>query len=210
MIKSNIKNPDRVRMRQKQICRGAIKVFRKKGFHATSMREIAKSAQISLGNLYDYIEKKEDILFLAHRDILEQIYQAFDETAAAFDGSVDRLVNVIRAIVKRSFELRQEILFCYTETKSLEKKYMKEILRKESEFVGKIEVLIRDGIAAGELRCEEPGVLANVIWYNMTILALRGWNILPAYSVETFTDELIRFTLRGLCARENVKIDKEE
>ncbi|MBW1790493.1 MAG: hypothetical protein JRK53_28465, partial [Deltaproteobacteria bacterium] len=46
--------------------------------------------------------------------------------------------------------------------------------------------------------------------YNMTILALRGWNILPAYSVETFTDELIRFTLRGLCARENVKIDKEE
>jgi len=200
MIKTNIKNAELVRKRQKQICRGAIRVFRKKGFHATSMREIARSTRISLGNLYDYIEKKEDILFLAHRDILEQIYQAFEETAAKFEDPVQQLMNVIQEIVKRTFELREEILFCYTETKSLERKYLKEILRKESEFVGKIEALIRQGVEQDALRCEEPGIAANVIWYDMSILALRGWNILPRYSVEACTEELIRFTLRGLSA----------
>lgn len=203
MIRTSIKNPERVRARQKQICRGAIRVFRKKGFHATSMREIARSTRISLGNLYDYIEKKEDILFLAHRDILENIYQGFDEAVRRFDDPVLQLKSVIREVVRRTFELRDEILFCYTETKSLEKKYLKEILRKESEFVGKIESLIRQGVERGAMRCEEPGITANVIWYDMSILALRGWNILPRYSLEACTEELLRFTLRGLSADES-------
>jgi AcrR family transcriptional regulator len=203
MIKTHIKSVERVGMRQKQICRGAIRVFRKKGFHATSMREIAKSARISLGNLYDYIEKKEDILFLAHRDILENVYQAFDEAARRFDDPVLQMVSILREVVKRTFELREEILFCYTENKSLDKKYLKEILRKESEFVGKIEALIRKGVDLGLFRCEEPGITANVIWYDMSILALRGWNILPRYSLEACTEELIRFTLRGLSAEES-------
>lgn len=36
-------------------------LFIKQGFHATSMRDIAKSAEVSIGNLYNYYETKEQI-----------------------------------------------------------------------------------------------------------------------------------------------------
>ena len=202
MIKTSIKNPDLVQKRQNQICRGALKVFRKKGFHATSMREIAKSTRISLGNLYDYIEKKEDILFLVHKDILGQISRHFDETARNFKNPIEQLVNVIREIAKLSSRLREEVLFIYSETKSLEKKYLHEILRKESEFVAKIEALIERGTEEDLFRCQNPAMQANIIGYNLSILALRGWNILPRHTEEEFIDGLIRITLRGLGVKE--------
>lgn len=40
----------------------AKELFIKQGFHATSMRDIAKSAGTSLGNLYNYYQTKEAIL----------------------------------------------------------------------------------------------------------------------------------------------------
>ena len=198
MIKTNIKNPDLVRKRQKQICRGALKIFRKKGFHATSMREIAGSTGISLGNLYDYIEKKEDILFLVHKDILEQISLHFDKTIKNFGNPVEQLVNAVREVVKYCFRIKEEILFIFTETKSLERKNLHEILKMESEFVSKIEALIGRGAAKGVFQCQRPAALANVIGYNLYILAMRGWNILPFQSEHEFIDELVRFSLKGL------------
>lgn len=36
-------------------------LFIKQGFHATSMRDIAKRAEVSIGNLYNYYETKEQI-----------------------------------------------------------------------------------------------------------------------------------------------------
>ncbi len=40
----------------------AKELFIKRGFHATSMRDIAQGAGTSLGNLYNYYKTKEDIL----------------------------------------------------------------------------------------------------------------------------------------------------
>ena len=40
----------------------AKELFIKRGFHATSMRDISKGADTSLGNLYNYYRTKEDIL----------------------------------------------------------------------------------------------------------------------------------------------------
>ena len=203
MIKTSIKNPERVRKRQKQICRGAMKVFRKRGFHAASMREIAKATRISLGNLYDYIKKKEDILFLVHKDILDQISRSFDETADHYQNPIEKLSNVIREIGKLSSELKDEVLFIFTETRYLEKKYLHEILRKESEFVSKIEALIESGMNQGVFHSQNPGILANIIGYNLYIIALRGWNILPKHNEDEFLDELIHFTLKGLGAKKS-------
>ena len=200
VIKTNIKNPDLVRKRQKQICRGALKVFRKKGFHATSMREIARSTGISLGNLYDYIEKKEDILFLVHKDILERISRHFDETVTDDCSPVEQLVNGIREVVTFCFRIKEEILFIFTETKSLDRKNLREILQMESEFVSKIETLIRRGMAGGVFQCQRPAALANVIGYNLYILAMRGWSILPSQKENAFVDELVLFSLKGLGA----------
>ncbi|MBW1682005.1 MAG: TetR/AcrR family transcriptional regulator [Deltaproteobacteria bacterium] len=198
MIKTNIKDPERVRKRQEQICRGAMKVFRRKGFHATSMREIAAATGISLGNIYDYIEKKEDILFLVHNYILSRIYRQFEEGVKASDNPVEQLRSVMRGNLQLTIQLREEILFIYTETKSLEKRFLTEVLKKEAEFVARFETLIRQGVDRGVFRCDRPGLFANIIVYLLTIFPLRGWNILRTHTEEELIEEVTRLILAGL------------
>ena len=47
---------------KKSVIESAAKeLFIKQGFHATSMRDIAKTADVSIGNLYNYYVTKEEI-----------------------------------------------------------------------------------------------------------------------------------------------------
>ena len=63
-IASNIKDKDLINVRRQELVNAAVELFVKKGFHKTTVREIAKEFGMSMGALYDYIRTKEDILFL--------------------------------------------------------------------------------------------------------------------------------------------------
>ena len=79
--------------------------FIKQGFHATSMRDIAKRAKISLGNVYNYYETKEAIfesiinrylkvIDQKLKDILDEIDEPLDPTDLRKLGQmVGELVN---------------------------------------------------------------------------------------------------------------------
>jgi AcrR family transcriptional regulator len=201
MMKTKIKDPELIRKKQKQICQGAMKVFRAKGYHAASIREIATASRISLGSLYDYIECKEDILFLVYKDILEHIYHSIDEAVTRFKNPGEQLAALLKEFFYLTSLFKEEILFAVTETKNLGEKYKHEILKRESEFVRVIEALITEGVRQGVFQCRKPAIFSNLISYVMGILPLRGWNILPHHSEEELRDELISLILKGLNAK---------
>ena len=62
-IPTTVKNKDLVEKRRRQIVLAAIKLFSKKGFHKTTLKELAEEAGLSHGNVYDYVGSKEDIFF---------------------------------------------------------------------------------------------------------------------------------------------------
>ena len=83
----------------------AKELFIKRGFHATSMRDIAQAANTSLGNLYNYYRTKEDILEsiieryqkvidLRLRSIFEDIEEPFDpRSLVRFGHLIGQLVS---------------------------------------------------------------------------------------------------------------------
>lgn len=83
----------------------ARELFIKQGFHATSMRDIAKTAEVSLGNLYNYYETKEaiyqsiinrysEIVNQKLSDIFEQIDEPLEPSNLRnFGKMVGELVN---------------------------------------------------------------------------------------------------------------------
>src|SRR5438034_10288616 len=48
--------------REDQVRAAALRLFKEKGYHATSMRDIASEVGINKGSLYSYIRSKEDLL----------------------------------------------------------------------------------------------------------------------------------------------------
>ena len=62
-------------MKQRQIVERASAILFEKGFHGTSIRDIAAACDMSMGQLYHYISSKDDILFLMHLYSQEQWYR---------------------------------------------------------------------------------------------------------------------------------------
>jgi len=69
-VQSTVKDENLIAIRREQMIEGAIKLFKEKGFHRATTREIAKAAGFSIGTLYEYIRTKEDVLYLVCDSIL--------------------------------------------------------------------------------------------------------------------------------------------
>lgn len=69
---------DRNEQRASQILQAALQCFLSKGFHQTSMRDIAQAAGVSLGNLYNHFPGKEALILAtaeAEQDELQPLLQ---------------------------------------------------------------------------------------------------------------------------------------
>lgn len=61
---------------RRQIMAASEKLFLERGYHGTSMREIAAACGIQVGNLNYYFRKKEDILMLHHNHLMDSYYSS--------------------------------------------------------------------------------------------------------------------------------------
>lgn len=206
--KKNIKNGELPEIRQREICRGAMKVLRKKKFNAASMREIAEATGMSLGNLYHYIDRKEDILSFIYEDLMDQIRECFDGVIRSHESPVDQLEGVIREFFSLACRMKEETLVILTEARSLEKKDLQELLRQESGIVSAIEDIISRGVSRRVFRCENPYLMANMIAFNIWIIPLRGWNILTKHSENEVLEQIVGCFLRELGASKRIHSDK--
>lgn len=95
---------DDIRKQKKQlIMDSALELFAEKGFHATSMSQIATKAKISKGLTYNYFESKKDIL----NEIMEQ---GFNEIYDNLDINHDGILTEEEFIffVRQNFKLLRE------------------------------------------------------------------------------------------------------
>jgi len=185
---------DKKEFGRKQIYRGAVRVLRRKKFHAASMREIAAASGMSVGNLYNYIREKEDILFLIHETMFARIQERLDRVLAECATPKEQLEAAIRELFRLACRMKQEAVIILTEARSLGKKNLRRVLERESAVVGILESIIVRGVEDGSFRCDKPKLVANVIASNLWIMPLRGWNILPDHTEE----EVLEYLAEGL------------
>jgi TetR/AcrR family transcriptional regulator, cholesterol catabolism regulator len=78
------------------ILRHAAAVFRTRGYHQASIRDIARATGVSLAGLYYYFSSKEELLYLIQRHAFETILAAARAGIEGVKGPEDRLRTLIR------------------------------------------------------------------------------------------------------------------
>ncbi|MET7737205.1 helix-turn-helix domain-containing protein [Streptomyces sp. NPDC005402] len=67
--------------RRRQILDGAAVCFARNGFHATSMQDVLKEADLSAGAVYRYFSGKEELIGAIVGEVLAQVHEGFEEAA---------------------------------------------------------------------------------------------------------------------------------
>lgn len=93
-----------VERNQIKIEEAALRVFTRQGFHGTTVRDIAKEANVSLGNIYNYYKTKEEVYVSLVRRYGRQMAEIQQKTLKPLLGRFDEeglkeLANTVRDIV---------------------------------------------------------------------------------------------------------------
>jgi len=205
-VVAQVKNSELVERRHQQIVEAACKLFSEKGYHKTSLRDIASESGINLSYIYKYISTKDDILYLFYQYIMKKV-AGFFETGESqnFKNPVEEMKFFIRAVFKGMESMKGEAKTMYTESRHLEKDSLRVVLSMESQSVLIIEDIIKRGIAQGYFQTKDSFMTANIITYMFPFYPLRGWNFKDRYSFDHSVDLTIDFILDALNVKEEHK-----
>lgn len=171
--------------RRRQIVSTATGVMLDKGFHRTSIRDIASAADITMGALYLYISRKEDVLYLIASAIMEDLSDGLlavepRETAlASLHAAAEHFFHAVAGI-------RREVALLYRESASMLPEHL-EVLKqselRERDFLAEI---IRRGIDRGEFRPVNPELVSHNIIMLAHMWALKGWALKDDFDVASY------------------------
>jgi len=201
-VPTQVKDPERVRERRMQIIEAAVRLFMEKGFHKTTTREIAKLSGLSNGSLYEYVESKEDVLFLVcqhiHHEVETKLRQSLIEEV---NGAV-RLRHAMVSFLHVIDRMQAEVLLIYQESKSLPPHYLREVLATEQAITDIFEQFLRDAQVDGTLEIAEAAIpiLAHDLVVSGQMWAFRRW-ALKSVSFEQFVTQQVAMMMRACQAK---------
>lgn len=197
-IPSQVKDPDLIGRRRRQIVDAAVRLFIEKGFHKTTTREIARESGISTGLLYEYVSTKEDVLYLVCDAIHAEVEAAVAEAVQRVSGGRNVLAAMIREYFLVCDRMSDHILLVYQETKALPEQWRNRVLENEIKltniFVSTLEQLARSGDLP-----RLPHRSLELIAHNITVLGhmwtFRRWFLSRHYTIEDYIKRQTDFIL---------------
>ena len=176
-VKSIVEDAELVTRRRAQLVGATIKLFCREGFHSTTVKDIARAAGVSAGLVYQYVQDKQDLLFLALSHIVETNKQEIPAALEGVDDPILRLRAAVEAYARVMDENREAVLLTYRESKSLTQEY-KEVLKSlEIETNKLISTCIERCIAAGYMRKTKIELLTYHLVVVSHAWALKYWRL---------------------------------
>jgi TetR/AcrR family transcriptional regulator, cholesterol catabolism regulator len=199
-IPSRVLDPQLVEARRMQIVRAAVDLFVEKGFHKTTTREIARASGLGIGTLYEYIQSKEDVLYLVCAFIHCEVEKRLTEVRHAAENGRDELAQSIARFFACVDELQDYVLLIYQETKSLPSNTLTLVLQKEEEITKLFEDILERGRADGSLLLAGHNV--KLIAHNIIVLGqmwtFRRWALHRHYSLAEYTERQTSLLLQEI------------
>lgn len=187
-VHASVKDEHLIKMRRNQMIKGAVMLFKEKGYHRTTTREIAKASGFSIGTLYEYIRTKEDVLYLVCDSIYDEVKERLEKELGSAEGTIESLRLGIANYFRTVDEMQDEVLVMYQEAKSLSKDALPYVLNKEIDMVAMFERLMLKCKSNGELELteEEIKMIAHNIFVQGQAWGFRRWALQKLYTLDQY------------------------
>jgi TetR/AcrR family transcriptional regulator, cholesterol catabolism regulator len=183
--------------RLEEVLQSAANIFFAKGFHATSIEDVARDVGMLKGSLYYYIKSKDDLLF--------QLLLAGIEDGDAFiarqidvaGDPVEQLERAIRAQIDYIIQNKVPFGLFLHEFDSLSGKRQHKLISVMSRYNSRFVDLVRRGQQQGKLIDGEPWLIVNGI-LGMCNWLYRWYDTDNVSDPEQIKQVFLRMILSGI------------
>ncbi|HEY2455728.1 MAG TPA: TetR/AcrR family transcriptional regulator [Candidatus Acidoferrum sp.] len=183
--------------RLEEVLQSAANIFFAKGFHATSIEDVARDVGMLKGSLYYYIKSKDDLLF---RLLLAGIEDGDAYIAKQIDPAgepVEQLERAIRAQIDYIIQNRVPFGLFLHEFDSLSGKRQHKLISVMSRYNSRFVELVRRGQEQGKLMAGEPWLVVNGI-LGMCNWLYRWYDTDQISDPEQVKQVFLRMILQGI------------
>ena len=149
---------------REQIVNASLRLFREKGYRATSLKDILSAAKCSTGGFYHHFASKDDLLFLIHDKFITEGLERCQAIHDRKDTATNRLSDVMIEIVQNVSRWRDHVTVFFEERRFLSSEKFAIVLQKREAYDRLVKDIIQDGIRDGEF---DPEIPASIIAFGI-------------------------------------------
>lgn len=154
---------DSYAVRKTEIMTRAAELFREKGYHSTSVNEIASEMGFSKPALYYYFKNKTEILWEIYDSAMNRALAEARRLSAAEVPGAEKLRRMLMTHVQLLCEELPFWSVMFDEEHSLPEQQQRVIRAHRREYAGIFERVYAEGVAAGEFRDCPPHLAVSAI-----------------------------------------------
>lgn len=183
------------------ILNAALAAFGEKGFNGASMRDVARGAETSLSNLYNYFPSKAHLLAeLLQRANDELLSRTSIAVRNAGDGPAERLREAVKSYVGFVVDHQTAALVAISEIRYLHGAHRKQIVHARDSTQAIFSEIIDEGVVTGDFTTPYPEGAARSI-VSMCSAVSTWYHKRGRLSKETLAEQHARYALALLETR---------
>jgi AcrR family transcriptional regulator len=168
VLKRRVTKP--TEQRRAEILQAAMGLFSSKGFHETTMEEIAQAAEVAKGTIYLYFASKEHLLLALKKDFMQGLTDEVTSIVAEGIESLERgkeidyrdiIDDIFQTIVDYHCARREAVEVVVRQSPSPD--LVRETLELEREYLSLITSAFKAGAAYGLVHTEDPEMTARLV-----------------------------------------------
>lgn len=140
---------ERVQARREEIVRKAAHAFRERGYHNTSIEDIAQQLNLTKASLYYYVHGKQDLLFEAHRFAMEVLLEGLKRICATTEPPRRQLERAIHHHIHAVVDELSLATMLLQQEYALSPKQRRTIIAMRDEYDALFRSILRAGVASG-------------------------------------------------------------
>ena len=185
--------------RRTGIVDAAAKLFAERGYDATGTAELCQAVGLGKGSLYYYVESKENLLYLIHERVMNQVLGLATRIAELDEPAAERLRQLGQQQIWVIASYPDHVWVFLHEHKALTGERARLFTDSRRHYEQQIERILSDGVAAGEFAISDVRVAA-LAWLGMHNYTYLWYEPSKKLTVERLAAEYYRLFIDGIQA----------
>lgn len=160
--------------RKEVILEKAAQLFRKHGFNATSMRDLAENVGVEAASLYNHIRSKAELLQEICFKIANKFTAYMDEVSAADMPAITKIEAILRFHIRQMIHNYEEVYVSDREWKHLTDPYLSNFRTQRRTHRQRIASIIEDGIKEGEIKSIDAPTAVLIMLHAVS--GIESWH----------------------------------